>query len=225
MERWEEGRNLLTALSPQLDLLLNVRAWMRACVRWKCNFAIHPDKHTPANSAKTQAHTVLGDQLNPLSLFLYMKGTAVLFHINEGNSIMLSCTLTALSHSISLTVFISFLIPFLSFLFFIFRPFSRHPPPHRSGPVDTLAAAPPHFKAKKLQPGSEERADWTRRVSVGAHFSTTNIVVKLLLNLRPRSVRSFKSHWSSRKRLQLSLLCLCLPFPRLYSSPSLFKRK
>ena len=145
MERWEEGRNLLTALSPQLvyegDLVLNARVCVcvcaRVCVLWNCNFTVHTDKHT-LETVQTQAHTVLGDQLNPLSPFLYMKGTAVLFHINEGNSIMLSRTRTVLSHSISLTGFISFLILFLSpsffcsplFYFFLFFPLFSPSGPH-----------------------------------------------------------------------------------------------
>lgn len=111
-----------------------VCAYACVCVLWNCNFTVHTDKHT-LETVQTQAHTVLGDQLNPLSLFLYMKGTAVLFHINEGNSIMLSRTRTVLSHSISLTGFISFLILFLSpsffcsplfFFFFLFFPNGPH---------------------------------------------------------------------------------------------------
>lgn len=76
---------------------------------WNCNSIVHPGNHT-LQTVKTQAHTVLGDQLNPLSLFLYMKGTAVFFHTNESNNVMLSYTFTVLSHSIKLTEFISFWI-------------------------------------------------------------------------------------------------------------------
>lgn len=124
MERWQEGEK--PALSPRLvyegDLALNIFAAI-----YTCTGAIEWQFYLPAliNTAcglyaETQTHTVFRDRLNPLSLFLHLKGTAVLFHINEGNSTTLSCTCAALSHSISLSVFTSFSSLFSSVSFSLF---------------------------------------------------------------------------------------------------------